>query len=344
MCWLENSTGFYLFDFEIMQLHNINTGYRRSIRFGGQGSSLIDLTDDSNDPSSSSVNKETECGITTTIPKKQKQEEEQEQAAGVCGPAFEGGWLCGTTAEKKLAEIRQLSLQRSPLVSEMRRLPQSEQLFDPVPIPPSDARFPIEQIKHLKFGGLTVHEVRPTRMWKRNRSHFDLLLQEEKEVFSESKKTGSTPKLVHSAWHGAPAKNIRGILECGFLSVPTARVGRVYGHGIYLSTETHARYTRSDRFSVPDSAGFKYILLCEVLPGSVEVSERGQTHPTSQIRHSGVDRLPSASMHIFYTYDMNVRISPKFVVCIHPKVSTHILGKILKWVPLTSFMNQTHPR
>merc|ERR1719201_1712925 len=114
MCWLENSTGFYLFDFETMQLHNINTGYRRSIRFGGEGSSLIDLTDDTNAPSSSdlsSVNKETECGITTTMPKK--------QAAGVCGPAFEGGWLCGRTAEKKLAELREVNLQRSPLVSEM---------------------------------------------------------------------------------------------------------------------------------------------------------------------------------------------------------------------------------
>jgi len=336
MCWLENSTGFYLFDFETMQLHNINTGYRRSIRFGGQSSSLIDLTDDSNAASNSglsSVANETERGVTTTIPKKQKQEEEQ--AAGVCGPAFEGGWLCGPTAERKLAELRQVTLERSPLVSEMKRLPQSQQLFDPVPIPPSDARFPIEQIKHLKFGGITVHEVRPTRMWKRNRSHFDLLLQEERRVFSPaSKNPDNTPKLVHFGWHGAPAQSIRGILECGFLSVPTARVGRIHGHGIYLSTETHARYTRSDRFSVPDSAGFKYILLCEVLPGSVEVSERGQTHPSSKIRHSGVDRLPNASMHIFYTYDMNVRISPKFLICIHPKVSTNILGKILKWVPL----------
>merc|ERR1712037_497345 len=152
-------------------------------------------------------------------------------------------------AEKKLAELREVNLQRSPLVSEMKRLPQSEQLFDPVPIPPSDARFPIEQIKHLDFGGLTVHEVRPTRMWKRNRSHFDLLLQEEKEFFSASKNPDNTPKLVHFAWHGAPAKNIRGILECGFLSVPTARVGRIHGHGIYLSTESHARYTRSDRVS-----------------------------------------------------------------------------------------------
>ena len=328
MCWLENSTGFYLFDFETMQLHNVNTGYRRSIRFGRQGSSLIDLTQSYN-------------GMNT----QQKEKQEEQQAGGVCGHAFKGGWLCGSTAEKKLAELRLVSLRRSPLVSEMRRMPQSEQLFDPTPILPSDVRFPIDQIKHLKFGGLTVHEVRPTCMWVRNRSHFDMLLREErKQFFSASPKSDKAPKLMHFAWHGAPAESIRGILECGFLSSPIARVGRIHGHGIYLSTESHACYTMSDRFSVPDSAGFKYILLCEVLPGSVEVSERGQTHPTSQIRHSGVDRLPNASMHIFYTYDMNVRISPKFVVCIHPEVSTHILDRMLKRVPVTSSVNETQSR
>jgi len=44
--------------------------------------------------------------------------------------------------------------------------------------------------------------------------------------------------------------------------------------------------------------------------------------------HSGVDRLPSPSMHIIYTHDMNVRISPKFVVCIHPEVTADILNNI----------------
>ena len=325
--WLRSDTvdRSYLFDFETMQQHNVSTGYRRSIRFRGQDSSFIDANDSNGDLSS--VNKETGCGR-TTITKKQKLEEKQEQAVGVCGPAFEAGWLCGVAADKKLGEIRLLSLQRSPLVSEMRGLPQSEQLFDPVPISPSDDRFPIEQIKHLNFGGLTVHGVRPTRVWKRHRSHFELLLQEEEEFFSAYKKPDDALKLVHFGWHGAPAQNIRGILECGFLSVPTARVGRAYGHGIYLATESHARYARSDRFSVQDSAGFKYMLLCEVLPGSVEVSERGQTHPSSKIMHSGVDCLPSPSMHIFYTHDMNVRISPKFVVCIHPEVTADILNNI----------------
>jgi len=321
--WLQNDTDAcsYLFDFESMQRHNISTGYRRSIRFRDQEPSCIDLTDDSNALDSpsylSAVNKNTNC---TVIIKK--------QAVNVCGPAFEGNWVCGAMAEKKLAKIRQLNLQRSPLIREISQLPECQQVFDPVPISPCDERFPIEQIKHLNFGGLTVHKVRPTRMWKRNRSHFDLLLEEEKEFFSAYKQPNKNLKLVHWAWHGAPAKSISGILECGFLSVPSARVGRVYGHGIYLSTEQHAQYSKRDRFSAPDSEGFKYLLLCEVLPGSAEVSEKGQTHPSSKVMHSGVDRMPSPSMHIFYTYDMNVRISPKYVVCIHPEVTKDILNNI----------------
>jgi len=177
--WLQNDTDAcsYLFDFESMQRHNISTGYRRSIRFRDQEPSFIDLTDDKN----------TNCNLNTATTKK--------QAVNVCGPAFEGGWVCGTMAEKKLAKIRQLNLQRSPLVSEISRLPECQQVFDPVPISPCDDRFPIEQIKHLNFGGLTVHEVRPTRMWKRNRSHFDLLLEEEKEFFSAYKQPNKTSSL-----------------------------------------------------------------------------------------------------------------------------------------------------
>lgn len=228
------------------------------------------------------------------------------------------------THRRTVAEIRKMHLQRSPLVCEMSRLSEDKQLFDPAPICQNDSRYPIEQMKHLRSSGrlsgrdITVHAVRPSRIWKRNRRHFELLHQEEKDFFSVYNQPGKPLKLIHHAWHGAPSKNIKGILECGFLSAPQARVGRVYGHGIYLATEDHADYSMRDRFSAPDTAGFKYILLCEVLPGTVEASTRNQTHPTSNEVHSGVDQLPAPSMHVFFTYDMNVRISPKYVVCIHP--------------------------
>lgn len=342
----QSSDRHYLFDFETMQQHNIDTGFRRSIRLSNSDPSLSDF--DSLDGSTSSTDSADTCNephsdTTQKSPllkqnrmeeqqvngeRGQQQQEHRQQSASICGHAFEGTWLCGAVAERKLIEIRKLQLQRSKLVSDMRKLPKERQLFDPEPIPPSDPRFPMEQIKHLRHGGLTVHAILQTRTWKRNRSHFDLLHDEERDFFSEYDRPGRKVKLVHFAWHGAPAQNVKGILERGFLSVPTARVGRCYGHGIYLSTEVFARYSKKDRYSVPDCDGFKYMLLCEVLPGTVEISKKDQSHPSTHLAHSGVDKMPNASMHIFYTYDMNVRISPRFMVCIHPKIRRSTLSAI----------------
>lgn len=336
----ENSGRHYLFDFETMQQHNIDTGFRRSIRLSDSDPYVCDF--DSSGDSADSCN---ESHLDTT-PKSpvleqnrtqeqrvngrggQQQQGHEQQAASICGHAFEGQWLCGVVAERKLIEIRKLTLQRSKLVSDMRKLPMERQLFDPEPIPPSDSRFPTEQIKHLRHGGLTVHAIQQTRVWRRNRTHFDLLHDEERNFFAQYDRPDQKLKLVHFAWHGAPAPNVKGILERGFLSVPSARVGRCYGHGIYLSTESFARCSEKDRYSVPDNDGFKYMLLCEVLPGTVEISKRDQSHPSTHYTHSGVDKIPNASMHIFYTYDMNVRISPKFLVCIHPKVKVGTLSRL----------------
>ena len=340
----------YLYDVETMQQHNIDTGFRRSIRFlHAEPESVIDLTAEpvplirftSNESIDSvcqlpSIRNDIDDFMQRNGTKRQDDSEvrglqqllRHDQAINICGPAFEGEWLCGEIANRKLLEIRRLQLQGSWLISEMLKLPENQQLFDPEPISPNDSRFPIEHIKNLRCGSLTVHPVRETRTWKRNRSHFDLLHTEEKDFFSIYKEADTPLQLVHFGWHGAPAESIKGILECGFLSVPTARVGRCYGHGIYLATDKFAIYSKRDRFSVPDAGGFKYLLLCEVLPGTVEVSKKDQTHPSNELSHSGVDRMPDPIMHVFYTYDMNVRISPKFVVCIHPKVTEDILSQV----------------
>ena len=339
--WLKSESrgSYYLYDIETMQQHNIDTGHRRSIRFS-KPEPVIDLTIEPCDLTRAKSS-DTVCQIPlvssnendflqrlTELQDRVQEQQRQNNTIDYCGPAFEGVWICGAIANRKFLEIRRLQLQESSLVNEMRRLPVNEQLFDPVPISPSDSRFPMEQVKHLGSGGLTVHEIRQTRRWKRTRSHFDLLLKEENDLFSMYKQNDTPLHLIHYGWHGAPAESIKGILECGFLSVPTARVGRCYGHGIYLATESNAQYSKRDRFSVPDAAGFKYLLLCEMLPGTVEVSTSGQIHPSSHLAHSGVDRMPDPQMHVFFTNDMNVRICPKFVVCILPKVTERILSQV----------------
>lgn len=334
--WVENAKAgiYYMFDFQTMQQHNISTGYRRSIRFRPQdfidltGSSAVTTSRSPRNTSSSSLCQFPASHSQTNGSHQRSTSTKQDHTLDICGPAFEGGWHCGPVANRKIAEIRQLHVKQSPLVAEMTRLAEDKQLFDPAPIPEDDSRFPIGQVRQLGRGGLTVHAVRPTRIWQRNRTYFDMLYAEEQKLYASHSTSKGLPQIKHFAWHGAPAHCIRGILECGFLVGPKPRVGNYYGHGVYLATETNARYSLNDRYSVPDVGGFKYLLLCEVLPGTAEISSSGQMRPTKMYVHSGVDKLPGASMHVFYTYDMNVRISPKFVVCIHPDVTPDIVGKV----------------
>ena len=246
------------------------------------------------------------------------------QQSPVPVPMMQGATSCGPVARRMLARIRFMHVRLSRFVQNMAQKPVHEQLFDPTPMSHSDPAFPIEQIKFLQRPGVTVHAVRPTRLWRRHRTYFDLLLAEEQKLYNHNTDTGVVPKLKHFAWHGAPVRCIRGILDVGFLVTPTPRVGNMFGHGVYLATEQNARYSLSDQYSKPDGQGFKYLLLCEVLPGTVEVSKRGQFRPADASAHSGVDQLPDASMHIFYSNDMNVRISPKFMVCVHPAVPLYI--------------------
>ena len=127
--------------------------------------------------------------------------------------------------------------------------------------------------------------------------------------------------MKHYAWHGGPKHCIRGILECGFLISQTPRIGNRFGHGIYLSTEAFGRNSCHKAYSKPDSSGYQYLLLCEVLPGTAEPTMYGQVRSSNIDRvHSGVDQFPNPTMHIFWSYDMNCRIRPKYLVIIPPPI------------------------
>lgn len=221
-----------------------------------------------------------------------------------------------------------LQLSRCKFVQDMRMLAPEGRLFNPDPIPEEDPRFPIQQVRHLENVGITVHEISPTFTWSRNRRYFELLYDEEKRLYAAHATNAGPAKIKHFAWHGAPADCIRGILEYGFLVGPSPRVGNRYGHGVYLSTENYGRYSMNPTYSQRDGTGFRFMLLCEVLPGTVEASTEKQTRPSSLSVHSGVDQLPGASMHVFYTFDMNVRISPKYLVIVHPNVTEAIMNLV----------------
>ena len=312
--WVADNTtkSLYIMDLEAMQRHNVNTGVRVPIRLVEDNALCI-----------MPIMWTGDCISDGDFETRNRMLEQSPVSVPMQGA---GATSCGPVARRMLARIRFLHVRLSRFVQNMAQKPVHEQLFDPTPMSHGDPAFPSEQIKFLQRPGVTVHAVRPTYLWRRHRAYFDLLLTEEQKLYSHSTDTTGlgVPKLKHFAWHGAPVRCIRGILEVGFLVTPTPRVGNMFGHGVYLATEQNARYSLSDQYSKPDGQGFKYLLLCEVLPGTVEVSKRGQFRPVNASAHSGVDQLPDASMHIFYSNDMNVRISPKFMVCVHPAVPLYI--------------------
>lgn len=195
-------------------------------------------------------------------------------------------------------------------------------LIDSEPVKPGNPKYPAEQLKYLGVNlDVVVYPVKQTTITKRHSDSFYDLLKEEKKLYLAHGQDGKPPKLKHFAWHGAPVRNIIGILQTGFLITPGLGLnGKVYGHGIYLATEPYGRGCLSPKYSAPDSNGWQYMLLCEILPGTVEPSKRGQVRPTNlHTVHSGVDSLPNPYLHVIWSYDMNSRIRPMYLVVCRKK-------------------------
>jgi len=73
---------------------------------------------------------------------------------------------------------------------------------------------------------------------------------------------------VRRGWHGGPRAGLERILEKGFVLSAQGRNGRMYGDGVYLAAEDHARI--SAEFAPADAQGTKHVLLCVVALGSME--------------------------------------------------------------------------
>ena len=219
-----------------------------------------------------------------------------------------------------LRDIDALILNRCPLLLQTVSPP-----IETLPMDPAAKDYPLAQIRNLKCPSrvMVFRTVQTSAICKRHSAHFDNLLAEEQKFYAHSLDAkGNPPKTKNFGWHGAPLENIRGILQCGFLIASTPRVGNIFGHGVYLATEENGALSLNPLYSQPDANGIKYLLLCEILPGTVEPSVKGQVRPTSfETAHSGVDRLPDPRMHIFWSYDMNARIRPKYVVMLLPKIT-----------------------
>lgn len=334
----------YLLDFDTMQQLNLGTGFRRAIRkrLLRKRQRTCEPCGDHTAPKKrwrrprepcgnhTAPNKSKRAAVACPVPEGRSIEALPALPASICGPEHAYPHVFGPGARRALRRIKTLQVTDCPLVQQMRRLPPNRRLFEIMPIEETAPDFPAAQIQKLGRRRVLVHRVLPSTIWKRNHAGFDRLMREEKQFYKAYKSSDGKPTPVkHFAWHGAPAHNIKGILECGFLISQTPRVGNLFGHGVYLATEGCGQRSLNPVYSQFDSAGYQYLLLCEVLPGTVEPSARGQVRPSDlDCVHSGVDRLPSPSMHVFWSYDMNTRIRPKYLVCVPPPVDKELVERL----------------
>ncbi|XP_048249286.1 protein mono-ADP-ribosyltransferase PARP14-like [Haliotis rufescens] len=78
-------------------------------------------------------------------------------------------------------------------------------------------------------------------------------------------------------WHGTDCKAIPSININGFNRSYCGKHGAQYGNGVYFAKD--ASYSTQDRFYQPDSAGYKYIYLADVLTGEYTLGKKGMRVP-----------------------------------------------------------------
>ncbi|XP_030533629.1 inactive poly [ADP-ribose] polymerase RCD1-like isoform X2 [Rhodamnia argentea] len=133
---------------------------------------------------------------------------------------------------------------------------------------------------------------------------------------------------VNYAWLAANKNAVSSIMMYG----PGAggfKRACTYGSGVHLTSvdNTHV----SAKFCDDDENGVKYVVLCRVILGSVELVHPGsrQFCPSSNNFDSGVDDLQNPQYYIVWNMNMNTHIFPEFVVSFKIQASAggHLAGK-----------------
>ncbi|KAL6176058.1 hypothetical protein ACLB2K_052694 [Fragaria x ananassa] len=88
-----------------------------------------------------------------------------------------------------------------------------------------------------------------------------------------------------------------------------------YGIGVHLTPVNHGHISTSN--CDDEENGVRYIMLCRVIMGNVELVNpgSGQCHPSSIQYDSGVDDLQNPRHLIVWSMNMNTHIFPEYVVC-----------------------------
>ncbi|KAL8118328.1 putative inactive poly [ADP-ribose] polymerase SRO5 [Apium graveolens] len=134
-------------------------------------------------------------------------------------------------------------------------------------------------------------------------------------VFQKAMEKMSGGANVKYAWYGARKDEVYKILSHGFGHFSRGDETQVsYGTGVYLSP--FYAPLESVQSAVEGEDGLRYLLLCRVLLGRVELVSPGsqQFHPSSSEFDSGVDNLECPKKYIVWGTQMNTHILPEFLI------------------------------
>ncbi|XP_046365110.2 protein mono-ADP-ribosyltransferase PARP14-like [Haliotis rufescens] len=117
-------------------------------------------------------------------------------------------------------------------------------------------------------------------------------------------------------WHGTDCKAIPFINRNGFNRNYCGKHAAQYGNGVYFAKD--ASYSTQDRFSQPDSAGYKYIYLADVLTGEYTQGKKGMGVPPpldpatpAFLFDSVVDDIKKPEKFVIFNY---TQAYPKYLV------------------------------
>ncbi|KAL4347172.1 hypothetical protein GQ457_17G019920 [Hibiscus cannabinus] len=119
-----------------------------------------------------------------------------------------------------------------------------------------------------------------------------------------------------------PMIRMHGLGDCGLSTIP-----RVYGTGVHLAAAEFPN--TSANYCDVDENGIKYMVLCRVIMGKMELLRpgSGQCFPSTEDVDSGVDDLQHPKYYVIWNMNISTHIYPEFVVSFKlPNAGGHLIG------------------
>ncbi|XP_039001400.1 inactive poly [ADP-ribose] polymerase RCD1-like [Hibiscus syriacus] len=119
-----------------------------------------------------------------------------------------------------------------------------------------------------------------------------------------------------------PSIRMHGLADCGLSTIPL-----IYGTGVHLAASEVTNI--SSNYCDVDESGIKYVVLCRVLLGKMELLRpgSGQRFPSNEDVDSGVDDLQYPKFYIIWNMNISSHIYPEFVVSFKlSNAEGHLIG------------------